>query len=83
MSHIWETSGPTIDEQVEAVAAEIIWACMSNDQKFEALQVEPGFEIFAPATRVEIVREAVKKAQREGADGRYGSHAMAIFGVPK
>lgn len=83
MSHIWETYGPTIDEQVEAVAAEIVWARMSKAEQEDALKVAPGSEVFAPKTRVDIVREAVKKAQREGAHGRYGSHAMAIFGLPE
>ena len=82
MSHMWETQGPTIDEQIAEAAAEVIYARMTDEEKAGAVATEPGFEMFAPMTTVEIVRSAVLKAQRDHAAYTYGAYAKMIFSLP-
>jgi|JI10StandDraft_1071094.scaffolds.fasta_scaffold1097894_1 hypothetical protein len=82
MSHMWETKGPTLDEQIAEVAADVIYAAMSDEEKLAATSTEPGFEIFAPTSTVEIVRQAVLQAQREHAAYKYGAYAKIIFALP-
>lgn len=84
MTHMWETQGPTIDEQIEAAAAAVVVARMTDDEK-KAAMPEGGFaDVFGDNwTDVDTAREAVKQAQRDGQRYKYGAHAFAIFGLPE
>lgn len=62
MTHMLETTGPTIDEQITAAAAQVIYARMTEEEKAEI-----GTEGMFGALTVEEVREAVRKAGRQDA----------------
>ena len=78
MTHVLETTGPTIDEQITAAAAQVIYARMTEEEKAEI-----GTEgMFGAMTVEEIVREAVRKAGRDGMRYKFGTYAKMIFGLP-
>ena len=69
----------TTNEKIEAAAAEVIFAELSAKQKSELGTSNP---FVGTMTKVEIVREAVKQAQRDGMAYQYGSYAKIIFALP-
>jgi len=78
MTHILETSGSTIDEQIANVAAQVIYDRMTEEEKAEI-----GTEgMFGALTIEDIVREAVRKAGRDGMRYKFGTFAHVIFGLP-
>lgn len=68
----------TTNEKIEVAAAEIIFDELSAEQKAELGTSNP---FIGTMTKVEIVREAVKQAQRDGMAYRYGSFAKMIFAL--
>ncbi len=73
----------SFDELVSAAAAQAIFSAMTTAEQSEAMAPIEGFEVFAPATVEDVVREAVRTAQRAGRRMKYGEMAFRLFGLPE
>lgn len=70
----------TANEKIELAAAEVIFEELTDEQKAELGTINP---FIGTMTKVDIVREAVKQAQRDQMSYMYGSYAKMIFALPE
>ncbi len=70
----------TTNEKIELAAAEVIFEELTPEQQADLGTKNP---FIGTMTKVEIVREAVKQAQRDGMAYMYGSYAKMIFALPE
>lgn len=70
----------TTNEKIELAAAEVIFEELTPEQQADLGTNNP---FIGTMTKVEIVREAVKQAQRDGMAYMYGSYAKMIFALPE